>query len=68
MRSPRILKDLREYAEKSGQSRYRIAKEAKINEAAFYSFMAKKKGLSVKNIDKLMKYLDLEIRKKDDDF
>jgi hypothetical protein len=45
----------------SGESRYRIAKETGLNEAALGKFFHGERGLSMESLDKLAEYLGLEV-------
>jgi transcriptional regulator with XRE-family HTH domain len=56
---------IREAIEKTGTSRYRIAAETGITQAALSRFMAGKRGLSMTAIDALAAYFDLELVPRD---
>jgi predicted transcriptional regulator len=55
---------LRQAIRDSGVSRYRIAKETGLTQAALSKFVNGLMGLSLESIDSLGKYLDLEITTK----
>jgi len=61
MSNPKSFSDqLREAIERSGVSRYRIAREADVDEGQLCRFMAGE-GLSLRSIDALAEYLGLDL-------
>lgn len=56
-----ISEQLRQAIDVSGLTRYRIAKETGINEAALSKFYLGQRGLSMKALDKLGECLQLTI-------
>ena len=57
-----MSEQLREAIEASGMSRYEIAKSAAIDESALGKFFHGERGLSLKALDRLAEFLDLELR------
>jgi len=53
---------LRQAIDDCGETRYRIAKETGINEAALSKFYLGQRGLSMKALDALGEYLQLTIK------
>ncbi len=63
MKRGRTMADqLRQAIDDSGMTRYRIAQETGINEAALSKFYLGQRGLSMKALNKLGECLQLEIR------
>ena len=56
-----ILDDIRKAIEASGKSRYRISQDTGISEGRLSGLMAGTKGLSIETLERLVKYLGLEI-------
>jgi predicted transcriptional regulator len=50
--------------ESSGQTRYRIAKETGLSQAALSRFVHGERGLSLQSLETLLNYLGLEVRPK----
>jgi transcriptional regulator with XRE-family HTH domain len=61
MKNKKLSDEIREAVEKSGLTRYRIAKELGLAESTMSRFMNGKRGLSLDNIDRLAELLGLEI-------
>jgi transcriptional regulator with XRE-family HTH domain len=61
-RRAHISDQLRKAIEGCGVSRYRIARDLGITESLLSHFMAGRKGLSLRVIDRLCEYLGLELR------
>lgn len=61
MNMAKLLDELKAAIEASDQSRYRIAKETGIAEAALSRLMSGERGLSVESVEILADYLGLEI-------
>lgn len=59
-----ILKTIRDEIEHSGISRYRIAKDAGIDQAQLHRIMEKNQSLYCETAEKLLEYFEYEIRKK----
>jgi DNA-binding phage protein len=57
-----ISDQLREAIRTSGQSLYKVAKESKIPSAILYRFMSGQRAPSMGTVDRLCKYLGLELR------
>lgn len=57
----RLLDDIRDAIEASGQTRYRIAKESGIAESVLSRLMSGERGLSIEGMERLAEYLGLEI-------
>jgi transcriptional regulator with XRE-family HTH domain len=53
---------VRQLIRDAGQTTYRIAKECEIEKANLSRFMNKKAGLSMRNLDKLARYLNWTIK------
>ena len=62
-----VLRMLRKKIKNSGLSRYQIAKDTGIDQAALHRIMCGK-GCTDKTIDKLMKYFGLEIIEKGNEY
>ncbi len=60
-KSPPLSDQIRQAIADCGETRYRIAKEACINEAALGKFFHGERGLSLESLDKLGDYLELEV-------
>lgn len=60
-RKTNMSDQIRAAIEASGITRYRIWKETGIDEATLSRFMSGKAGLSMKALDALADYLDLEV-------
>ncbi len=61
-KKPRKFSDqIRQAIGDSGETRYRIAQETGINEAALGKFFHGERGLSLDSLDKLAEYLGLEV-------
>jgi transcriptional regulator with XRE-family HTH domain len=58
-----VSDELRKAIEKSGVSRYRIAKDLGISEATLSRFMSGERGLTLKVLDKLCDHLGLQLAK-----
>jgi DNA transposition AAA+ family ATPase len=56
-----MTEQLRRLIDKSGMTKYQVAKKAKIDHATMSRFMAGKCGLSYKALNRLGKALNLEI-------
>jgi DNA-binding Xre family transcriptional regulator len=61
--TPVMSATLRQAIEDSGQSLYRVAKDAGIGYATLHRFMTGKRAIALANLDKLCAYLGLELRK-----
>ena len=59
-----VTDTLRRAVERSGQSRYAIAKATGIDKAVLSRFVARGRGLRSTNIDRLCAYLGLELTTK----
>ena len=57
----KVSDQLRVAIDSCGVTRYRIAQETGIAEATLSKFMAGKSGLSMKALDRLGEYIDLEV-------
>jgi transcriptional regulator with XRE-family HTH domain len=60
-RSRKLSDQLRQAIDQSGLTRYRIAKETGISEAALSKFYLGQRGLSMKALDTLGEFLQLKI-------
>ncbi len=61
-KKPRKFSDqIRRAIGDSGETRYRIAQETGLNEAALGKFFHGERGLSLDSLDKLAEYLGLEV-------
>jgi transcriptional regulator with XRE-family HTH domain len=60
----KLSDQIRRAVDESGLSRYRICKDAGIDQATFSRFMAGKVGLSMTTLDALADVLGLELRPK----
>ena len=61
-KKPRKFSDqIRQAIGDSGETRYRIAQETGLNEAALGKFFHGERGLSLDSLDKLAEYLGLEV-------
>jgi transcriptional regulator with XRE-family HTH domain len=58
---PTLTDEIRQAADASGMSRYRICKELGIAESVMSRFMSRKAGLSLETLDRLAKLLDLHL-------
>ena len=56
-----ILDAIRKAIDKSGRSRYAIAKAVGIDQGHLSKVMKGQAGLSLENLEKLLEYLDLEV-------
>lgn len=54
---------LRKFIRDSGESHYRIAKDAGIDTASLGRFMKKERGLSLPVIERLVDYFELELKR-----
>lgn len=61
-----ISEQLRDAIANSGETRYAISKATSVDQAVLAKFVNGKRGLSLETIDKLAKYLRLELRRADD--
>jgi transcriptional regulator with XRE-family HTH domain len=59
-----ILKTIRNEINKSGQSRYRIAKDTGIDQGQIHRIMEKNQSLYCETAEKLLEYFGYEITKK----
>ncbi len=61
-RKPKKLSDqIRRAIGDSGETRYRIAQETGLNEAALGKFFHGQRGMSLESLDKLAEFLGLEV-------
>ena len=60
-RRAKMSDQLRRIIDECGATRYRIAQETNIDEATLSRFMSGERGLSMKALDRIGKYLDLEV-------
>ena len=60
-RTKKLTDQLRQAIDESGVTRYRIAKEAGIDESALAKFYNRRRGLSMDSLDRLGVYLGLTI-------
>ena len=60
-KSPKFSDQIRRAIGDSGETRYRIAQETGLNEAALGKFFHGERGLSLDSLDKLADYLGLEV-------
>jgi len=61
MSKKRLTDQVRRAIEKSGVSRYRICREAGIDQASISRFMAGKTGLTLASLDRLADVLGLDV-------
>lgn len=64
-RAASISDQLRHAIESAGVTRYRIAKEVGVSEAALSRFMSGERGLTLSTLDGLAAYLGLTLSKRD---
>ncbi|MCH8044936.1 MAG: helix-turn-helix transcriptional regulator [Planctomycetes bacterium] len=57
-----FTEQIRTAIETCGVTRYRIAQETDVSEAALSRFMTGERGLATSSLDKLAEYLKLELR------
>lgn len=57
-----FTEQIRRAIETCGVTRYRIAQETDVSEAALSRFMTGERGLATSSLDKLAEYLELELR------
>ena len=57
----RISSQLRDIIEASGESRYEIARQTRIDQSALSRFISGERGLSMTALDTLAEYLELDI-------
>lgn len=62
--SNKLSDQIRQAIDDSGQTRYRIAEGAGIDESALAKFYNGKRGLSLNSLDKMASYLELYICKR----
>lgn len=58
---PGLLSAIRNAIETSGQTRYQIAKGSGVSQAQLSRLVSGEQGMSIANVEKLAKYLNLEV-------